>query len=251
MKNNILIEINNLTKIYLKGREPALDELNLDIYNGEIFGLLGPNGAGKTTTISILCNLISSTDGYCKINGYQVQKDFKHIKHFIGVVSQDIALYQLLTAYENLFYFGSMYDLPRKELKENIDYFLEKMGLFKVKNEKIKHFSSGMKRRVNLIAGILHKPWLVFLDEPTVGIDVQSRMVIIDYLKELNLKGVTLMYSSHMLDEAEKFCTRIAILDYGKLLAIGTPAELIEQYNEHCANLEDVFLNLTGRHVRD
>ncbi len=240
-----------MTKIYLKGKEPALDGLNLNIYESEIFGLLGPNGAGKTTTISILCNLISSTGGSCKINGYQVEKEFRFIKPFIGVVSQDVALYQLLTAYENLFYFGSMYDMNKKELKENIGYFLDKMGLYKVRNEKIKHFSSGMKRRVNLIAGILHQPRLVFLDEPTVGIDVQSRMVILDHLEELKRKGVTLLYSSHMLDEAEKLCNRIAILDYGKLLAIGTPDELTAQYNGKCNNLEDVFLHLTGRHVRD
>ncbi len=251
MENNVLIEIKDLTKVYLKGREPALDKLNLNIYNGEIFGLLGPNGAGKTTTISILCNLISSTEGYCKINGYDVQKDFISIKPFIGVVSQDIALYQLLTPYENLVYFGSMYSLPKKDLKERIDYFLEKMGLYKVKNEKIKYFSGGMKRRVNLIAGILHNPSLVFLDEPTVGIDVQSRMVILDHLNELNKEGVTLLYSSHMLDEAEKLCSRIAIIDYGKLLTVGTPSELTEQYNSNCNNLEDVFLHLTGRHVRD
>ncbi len=251
MENNVLIEINNLSKTYLKGRDPALDKLNLDIYNGEIFGLLGPNGAGKTTTISILCNLIKSTEGSCSIKGFDVHKEFRFVKPFIGVVSQDIALYQLLTPYENLVYFGSMFDLPKKELKERIDYFLEKMGLYKVKNEKIKHFSGGMKRRVNLIAGILHDPRLVFLDEPTVGIDVQSRMVILDYLNELNKEGVTLLYSSHMLDEAEKLCTRIAIIDYGKLLTVGTPEELITEYNSNCKNLEDVFLHLTGRHVRD
>jgi len=251
LEKTAYIEINNLCKTYIKGKDPALDGLTLSINKGEIFGLLGPNGAGKTTTISILCNLIKPTKGYCKINGFNVEKEFNLIKPLIGVVSQEIAIYKSLTAYENLMYFGSMYGLSKKELKERIGYFLEKMNLTKFKNEKIDHFSGGMKRRVNLIAGVLHDPELVFLDEPTVGIDVQSRRVIIDYLKELNNEGVTLLYSSHMMDEAENLCSGIAVIDYGKLVVQGTPKCLIEQNDSKCKTLEDVFLQLTGRNVRD
>jgi len=250
MKKNPLIEISNLTKIYPRSKEPAVDNLCLNIYEGEIFGLLGPNGAGKTTTLSVLCNLIAPTKGYCNINGYCVLNEFDRIKPLIGVVSQDIALYPTLTAYENLRYFGSMFDLPKNELKERIFTLLEKMGLLKYKDEKIKHFSGGMKRRVNLLAGILHMPKIVILDEPTVGIDVQSRIVILDYLEMLNHNGMTLLYSSHMLDEAEKFCSRIAIIDNGKIISKGTSQELIMQ-GDGFKNLEDVFLYLTGRNVRD
>ena len=249
-QKNILVEIKNLTKIYAGREEPSVNNLSLRVYEGEIFGLLGPNGAGKTTTLSILCNLLKPTEGECWIGGYSVDNEMEQVKPLIGVVSQEIALYENLTAVENLHYFGGMYKLPKHVLKERIHSLLDRMGLAKYKNERVKRFSGGMKRRVNLLAGVLHNPKLLFLDEPTVGVDVQSRSVMIEYLRELNRDGVTLLYTSHMLDEAEKLCSRIAIIDEGNVLVKGTPQELIMQ-DERCRNLEDIFLQLTGRHIRE
>jgi ABC-2 type transport system ATP-binding protein len=172
------------------------------------------------------------------------------IKQIIGVVPQDIALYPTLTAKENLDFYGSMYGLSGKDLRDKIKIWLEKLGLTKATNRRIETFSGGMKRRVNLIASILHQPKILFLDEPTVGIDVQSRNVIIDHLKELNEQGTTIIYTSHHLEEAENFCTDIAIIDYGKILSQGSPKDLISN-TPGSSNLEDVFLNLTKRKLRD
>lgn len=245
-----MVEIEKLSKTYAGRETPSVDALSLRVYEGEIFGLLGPNGAGKTTTLSILCNLLKPSAGNCRIAGHCVFHEMEEVKPLIGVVAQDIALYENLTAVENLQYFGGMYELPRTVLKERIHTLLKRMGLEKYKNERIKKYSGGMKRRVNLLAGVLHKPRLLFLDEPTVGVDVQSRNVMIEYLRELNREGVTLLYTSHMLDEAEKLCSRLAIIDAGKILVKGTPEELIRKEHD-CQSLEDIFLQLTGRHVRD
>ena len=215
-----------------------------------MFGLLGPNGAGKTTTISILCGLYPPTSGKITIDGMPLNDNISSIKQIIGVVPQDIALYPTLTARENLEFYGAMYGLSGKNLKDAINNWLEKLGLTKAANKKIETFSGGMKRRFNLIASILHQPKILFLDEPTVGVDVQSRTVIIGQLKELNKQGTTIIYTSHHLEEAENFCTDIAIIDYGKILIQGSPKNLIAQ-NTNAKNLEDVFLNLTKRNLRD
>ena len=163
---------------------------------------------------------------------------------------QEYALYPSLTAYENLSYFGSMYGLQGKVLKERIHLYLEKMGLLEFANKKIEIFSGGMKRRINLIASILHQPKILFLDEPTVGVDVQSKNVIIDHLKQLNKEGTTIVYTSHHLNEAEHFCSRVAIIDNGKIILKGKPKELISS-NEKAHNLEDVFIRYTGKELRD
>ena len=172
------------------------------------------------------------------------------IKKLMGVVPQEYALYPTLTARENLLYFGSMYGLKGKELKSKVEQSLDHLGLLKFADKKVETFSGGMKRRVNLIAGILHNPLILFLDEPTVGVDVQSKNVIIDYLKELNSKGTTIIYTSHHLVEAQDFCTQIAIIDRGKIFAQGTPKQLIAE-TENASNLEDVFISLTGKELRD
>jgi ABC-2 type transport system ATP-binding protein len=249
MEEKVIVEIQGIVKTYKDSIEPAVNHLTLNIYEGEIFGLLGPNGAGKTTTISILCDLIKPTSGKAKINGLFIHDAMRQIKGYIGVVSQDIALYEQLTAVENLRYFGGLYGIEKNELKNRINDFLHRLGLDQYKNKKVKTYSGGMKRRLNLIAGILHEPKLIFLDEPTVGIDVQSRNVIIEFLKEANKKGITILYTSHFMEEAEKLCTRICVIDYGKLVIKGTPSELMKQHESE--SLEEVFLKLTGKRLRD
>ncbi|HRW63685.1 MAG TPA: ABC transporter ATP-binding protein, partial [Bacteroidales bacterium] len=205
-----IIELKYLTKYYKGASIPAVDNIDLTIDKGEIYGLLGPNGAGKTTTISMLCGLFGPTSGNVFIDGMEYQHSAEKIKKIIGVVPQEIALYPSLTAKENLTFFGHMYGLKGKYLKERIHECLQLFGLEKNANRRIKTFSGGMKRRINLIAGILHKPKIIFLDEPTVGVDVQSRNVILEHLKNINKEGTTIIYTSHYMEEAENFCTRVA-----------------------------------------
>ncbi len=245
-----MIQINQLSKKYKDVDTYSVYNLNLTVEENEIFGLLGPNGAGKTTLISMLSSLLKPTSGSFSINNLTYQENKNEIKQLIGIVPQEYALYPSLTAYENLFYFGSMYGLKGNALKQNIYSHLEILGLSNFAEKKISAFSGGMKRRINLIASILHRPKVLFLDEPTVGVDVQSKNVIIDHLKQLNTNGTTIVYTSHHLNEAENFCTRVAILDYGQLICKGVPKDLIsEQENAH--NLEDVFLSKTGKALRD
>jgi ABC-2 type transport system ATP-binding protein len=245
-----LIEIRELTKYYKGNDEPAIKTLSLDIFPGEIFGLLGPNGAGKTTTISILCGLFPPTRGSVLIDGMDIRHDLDKIKHIIGVVPQDLALYPTLTALENLTFFGNMYGMKGTMLKDRIQECLKEFGLEKVARKQINTYSGGMKRRVNLIAGLLHRPKVLFLDEPTVGIDVQSRIFILDYLHAINQTGTTIIYTYHYMEEAENLCTRVAIVDRGNIIALGKPSELLKERPE-LTNLENIFLDLTGRTLRD
>ncbi len=250
MSTPAIIEIQHLTKTFKNATEPAVKGISFSIYQNEIFGLLGPNGAGKTTTISILCGLFPPTSGHVLIDGKNLKHQLAGIKQIIGIVPQDIALYPTLTARENLDFYGHMYGLKGKDLKVKINDWLEKLGLTDAANRLISTYSGGMKRRVNLIAGVLHNPKILFLDEPTVGVDVQSRNVIIEHLKDINRSGTTIIYTSHHMDEAENFCTRVSIIDHGKILTQGSPEDLIAD-NPGAANLENVFLNLTNRKLRD
>jgi len=250
MKQNPIIKISDLTKQYPNTDKPAVGGLNLNIYPGEIFGLLGPNGAGKTTTISMLCTHLKPNSGSIIINSKEVSTQQTAIRKEIGFVPQDIALYDKLTARENLHFFGNMFGMKGKALKDKINFWLKTFGLQEKSGKQIKTYSGGMKRRINLIAGLLHEPKILFLDEPTVGIDVQSKNIIIESLKEINKKGTTIIYTSHHMDEAEHFCSRIAIIDYGKIIAKGEPRKLIDDCEE-CENLESIFLKLTGRKLRD
>lgn len=245
-----IIEIKNLYKKYKHAEEFSVNGISLNINQNEIYGILGPNGAGKTTLISMLSGLIKPTSGTFKINGLSPQKDGFKLRQIIGIVPQEYALYPTLTAKENLMFFGSLYGLPHKKLKIAIDESLELMGLSKFADKKVEQFSGGMKRRCNLIAGTLHNPKILFLDEPTVGVDVQSKKAIIDYLLDLNKKGTCIIYTSHHLSEAEEFCTKIAIIDHGKIHAVGTPEELVNRVAS-AENLEDVFISLTGKELRD
>ncbi|WP_303316743.1 ABC transporter ATP-binding protein [Flavivirga abyssicola] len=245
-----MIEIKQLSKKYKGADIFSVSNLDLCISEKDIFGLLGPNGAGKTTLISLLCSLIKPTSGSFLINGLTYKKNKNQLKQLIGIVPQEYALYPTLTAFENLMYFGSMYGLKGNELKLKIKEALKTLGLSQFSNKKINTFSGGMKRRINLIASILHDPKVLFLDEPTVGVDVQSKNVIINYLKALNEKGTTIIYTSHHLNEAEAFCTKVAIIDHGKIITQGDPKSLIKE-QKNAKNLEDVFLALTGHALRD
>ena len=245
-----IIEIKNLYKKYKNADEFSVNNISLEIGENEIYGILGPNGAGKTTLISMLCGLIKPTSGSYTINGLSPRNRLNSIKKITGIVPQEYALYPTLTAKENLMFFGSLYGLKHAYLHQKIDEMLERVGLTNFANKKIEHFSGGMKRRCNLIAGIMHNPKVLFLDEPTVGVDVQSRNVIIEFLKELNQNGTSIVYTSHHLQEAEEFCTKIAIIDNGQIYAIGSPEELIAK-TPKAENLEDVFISLTGKELRD
>lgn len=245
-----MIKIESLSKKYKNSEHFAVEELDLEIPTGGVFGVLGPNGAGKTTLISMLCGLIQPTSGFFSIHGMDYKKNTYELKKTIGIVPQEYSLYPTMTARENLSYFGAMYNLPRNELKGLISEELEKYGLSEFADKKIKHFSGGMKRRVNLIAGTLHQPKLLFLDEPTVGVDVHSKAVIIKKLKEINSAGTSIIYTSHHLREAELFCDTVMILDHGKIICCDRPRVLIDDTPE-AVHLEDVFLNLTGIKLRD
>ena len=250
MPGQNIIEIDNLTKVFKDSFEPAVNAVSLAVKQNEVFGLLGPNGAGKTTIISILCGIMAPTAGNVKLAGMSLKENQAEIKQIIGVVPQDIALYPTLTARENLEFYGAMYGLSGKTKTDRINSWLEKLGLIQAADRRVDTFSGGMKRRVNLIASILHQPKILFLDEPTVGVDVQSRNVIIEHLKELNQQGTTIIYTSHHLGEAQDFCTEIAIIDNGRILKQGSPEKLITE-NNGANDLEDVFLNLTKRKLRD
>lgn len=228
---------------------PVLKGIDLQVKEGEIFGLLGPNGAGKTTLIHILCGLQQADSGHAEINGHDIVKERSLLKKLIGVVPQDIAVYDKLSARENLHFFGSCYGLKGSELKDKTEAYLERFGLAKNASRLVKTFSGGMKRRVNLIAAIMHEPKLLFLDEPTVGIDVQSRKVIVDFLQEFNQQGCSIFYTSHHMKEAETLCSQVGIMDNGSIISIGSPTELKKEYGtEH---LEEVFIQLTGKELRD
>lgn len=239
-----MVKLENISKIYKGATEFAVNGISLTINKGEIFGLLGTNGAGKTTIFSMLCGLFSPTSGNLFINGLSVRTQISEIKKHIGVVPQDIALYPTLTAKENLSFFGKMYGLKGNDLKKSIENWLKIFNLSKHSDKKIKTYSGGMKRRVNLIAGILHNPKLLLLDEPAVGIDARSRLEIMQELKKINQSGTTIIYTSHYLEEAEKFCTDIAIIDRGKIIIKGKPYDLIKQTGN--TNLEEMFFKLTG-----
>lgn len=249
MSGPAAIEVQNLVKTYPGNVVPAVNNISFTVPQGEVFGLLGPNGAGKTTTISILCGLKKQTSGTAGILGLNHTENREQLKMLTGVVPQDIALFPALTAFENLRYFGNMFGLSGAPLKEKILSLLDEFGLKDVTNRQVGTFSGGMKRRINLIAGILHEPRLLFLDEPTVGVDVQSRTMILEFLKSLNKKGTTIVYTSHLMEEAQSLCTHISIMDHGLIIASGSPGELISQYQT--SSLEEVFLKLTGRSVRD
>jgi ABC-2 type transport system ATP-binding protein len=225
-----ILEVKDLVKKY--GDFTAVNNISFDIKEGEIFSLLGPNGAGKTTTISVLSTLFIPTSGDAIVCGHSVKQDPMAVRNAIGVVPQDLALYEDLTARENLSFWGQMYGLAGKELNTRIDQVLDQIGLTDKAKHRIKTYSGGMKRRVNIGVGLLHKPRVLFMDEPTVGIDPQSRRAILDSVKELNRNGMTVLYTTHYMEEAQELSNRVGIIDHGQLIALGTQAELTRQVGE-------------------
>ncbi len=250
MDNDIALSAVDLVKVYPSAVRPALDKLSLRVKRGSIFGLLGPNGAGKTTLISILCTLLRPTAGSAAVFGQDVVRQAGSVRRTIGLVPQDIALYPTLTARENLRYFARIQRLPGRDIEARVDKCLATVGLLDQADRRVASFSGGMKRRANLAAGILHQPELLFLDEPTVGIDAQSRNLILDRLAELNQAGMTLIYTTHYMEEVEQLCDDIAIVDSGKVIARGAPRALLAE-QDTCQNLEELFLVLTGKQLRD
>ncbi|WP_299255377.1 ABC transporter ATP-binding protein [uncultured Cytophaga sp.] len=241
------IHISNLSFQYNENSGVYFNDFNLTIFEGERFGLFGPNGAGKSTLMSLMTGLIKPQTGSVDLFNQHITN--KQSRTLFGYVPQDFSLYEELSPIENLTFFGAWAGLSKKEIQVRIHELLEILGLMDVKNKAVKTFSGGMKRRVNLAIGVIHKPKILFLDEPTVGVDIQTRHAIIEYLKQLNEAGMTLVYTSHQLTEAEDLCNRIALMDHGKILTCGEIATLLQTHNEE--NLESLFLHLTGKEYRN
>ncbi len=225
-----ILEVSQLTKYY--GDFAAVKSVSFDIQEGEIFSLLGPNGAGKTTTISMLSTLYTPTSGDARVGGFSIRKEPMAVRGIIGVVPQELALYEDLSARENLSFWGQMYSLSGKALKERIEQVLKQIGLSERANQRISAYSGGMKRRVNIGVGLLHRPRLLFMDEPTVGIDPQSRRAILDTVKDLNQQGMTVLYTTHYMEEAQELSDRVGIIDHGEMIALGTQQELTRQVGQ-------------------
>lgn len=245
-----LLRASQLRKTFPGLPEPALNGIGLAVHPGEILGLLGPNGAGKTTALSILSGLLRPDSGEVSIGGFDLRKHPRRARECFGLAPQEIALYPDLTAAENLRFFGQLYGLTGTTLAERVEHALTFTGLADRAKQRVGTFSGGMKRRANLAAAILHRPRLVFLDEPTVGIDAQSRNLILERLERLAEAGTGMIYTTHYMEEAERLCTRIAVIDAGSIIAQGTSAELRAAHPEQ-ENLGDLFLHLTGRNLRD
>ena len=222
-----MLECRGLRKTY--GARVAVDEVGFEIAPGETYGLLGPNGAGKTTTISIVCGLLARDAGEVSVAGWPIAPDATDAKAAIGLVPQEIALYEDLTGRENLRFFGSLQDLRRTELDARVAEVLRIVGLSDRADERVEAYSGGMKRRANIAAGLLHRPQLLVLDEPTVGVDPQSRNAILESIEALGSEGLSVLYTTHYMEEAERLCDRIGIIDEGRLVAEGTRRELIGQ----------------------
>jgi len=240
LRNTNAIQVNDLHKNY--GDLYAVQGVSFEIRAGEIFSLLGPNGAGKSTTISMLSCLLKPTQGDAFVNGHSILHDPQGVKASLGVVPQEIALYQDLSARENLEFWGSMFGLRGEGLRRRVDEVLEIIQLSDRQKSKVSTFSGGMKRRVNIGAALLHKPNVIIMDEPTVGIDPQSRRHILDNVKELNDQGMTVLYTTHYMEEAQELSNRIAIMDQGKVIASGTHTELVRIVGE----MDRIDLTLTG-----
>lgn len=249
MEENInIIETQNLTKKY--GDFTAVDDISFEVKCGEIFAFLGPNGAGKTTTIRMLTTLLDPDSGTIIVNGYKTVDNKPEVRKSFGIVFQDPSLDNELTAFENLEFHGIMYDVPKKTRRERIEQLLKFVGLYDRKNDFVKNFSGGMKRRLEIARGLIHHPKILFLDEPTIGLDPQTRNHLWEYIKKLNKEeGMTVFLTTHYMEEADNIANTIAIIDVGKIIAKGTPEELKKQTNQD--SLEKAFLQLTGKEIRE
>jgi ABC-2 type transport system ATP-binding protein len=243
-----IIEVRDLTKKF--GDIMAVDHISFEVKAGEIFAFLGPNGAGKSTTIKMLTTLLRQTSGQIKLNGLDPLNDSDGVRRSFGIVFQDPSLDDQLTAWENMEFHGVLYGVPRNTRRQRIDELLKFVDLWDRRDSPVKEFSGGMKRRLEIARGLLHHPKIIFLDEPTLGLDPQTRNHMWSYLKELNkTEGITVFLTTHYMEEADRVAQRIAVIDHGKIIATGTSAELKAETDTD--SLEDAFLALTGRTIRD
>lgn len=225
MASDSIIDVENLTKMF--GKFTAVDDISFSVKKGEIFGLLGPNGAGKSTTLRMLSTLAKPTSGTALIGGYDINKKDTEVRKLIGIVSEKMIMYNRLTAKENLWFFGSLFDIPKDELNKRIDELLELVQLTKWKNSQVGTFSTGMRQRMNVIRALLNLPQVLFLDEPTLGLDPQSSVEIREFIRKLNKEnGTTVVLTTHMMVDADLLCDRIAIVDHGKIVALDTSPNL-------------------------
>jgi len=245
---NNIIEVKNLTKKFED--LVAVNNISFVVKEGEIFAFVGPNGAGKTTTIKMLTTLLHPTSGEMKLNGCNPVIDKNEVRHSFGIVFQDPSLDDELTAYENMEFHGVLYKVPKDLRRKRIEELLKFVELWDRRNDLVKHFSGGMKRRLEIARGLIHHPKVLFLDEPTLGLDPQTRSHIWNYIKDLNKEEkMTVFFTTHYIEEVERVAQRVAIIDHGKIIAEGSPAELEEQ--TRTSSLEDAFLELTGRTIRE
>jgi ABC-2 type transport system ATP-binding protein len=247
--NPLAVNIKDLGFSYPRQSALFFSHLNLTVAAGERFGLFGPNGAGKTTLMNLMTGVLSFPEGSIELLGQEVKKNNRSVNKLFGFIPQDFSFYQELSPAENLEFFGAWSGLHRQEIRQRTIELLEVLGLTDVRNKPVQTFSGGMKRRVNLAIAVIHHPEILFLDEPTVGVDVQTRHAIINYLKELNKKGTTLIYTSHQLSEAEDLCERIALIDEGRIIAHDDLQVLLEEHRQD--GLEGLFLSLTGKDYRN
>ncbi len=248
---NNAIEVKNLKK-HFKGKRgmedvKAVDGLSFHVEKGEVFSLLGTNGAGKTTTINILTGVLLPTEGIASVGGYNVEKEMKKIKEMISVCPQEPALYKFLTGLGNIKFFGNMYMMPKDKIVERGEELLKLLGLYDARNRFTRGYSGGMKRQLSLIISLINEPDILFLDEPTVGLDPRNRRKVWDFLKSQKDQKHTIILTTHYIEEAEALCDRVAIMDYGEIIAIGSPQELIAEHQ--VKNLEEVFMKITGRSI--
>lgn len=245
-----ILEINSLRKTF--GEKTVVNRLSFKVNEGEILGFLGPNGAGKSTTISMITTILDFDEGKVLFEGREVNSDDNDLKKILGYVPQDIALFNDLTAYENVKFFGSLYGLKGSYLNNRVKEALELVGLYDRKNDYPDSFSGGMKRRLNIACSIVHKPKILIMDEPTVGIDPQSRNNILEVAKSLRDEGTTIIYTSHYMEEVEAICNRLIILDNGQIVESGYKDEIKTKYrSKGLNNLEEIFLYITGKELRD
>jgi len=249
VKDTLAINITDLEFRYPDNSDLSFSGLNLKIKKGDRFGLFGPNGAGKTTLMNLMTGVLGVDKGSIALLGNDVSKKNKTVNKLFGFVPQDLSFYQELTPVENLEFFGAWSGLNEPQISKRTDELLHILGLQDVRDKQVQKFSGGMKRRVNLAIGVIHNPQVLFLDEPTVGVDVQTRHAIINYLRELNKSGTTLVYTSHQLSEAEDLCNEVALLDDGRIIAQGNLHALLAEHKHE--SLEDLFINLTGREYRN
>lgn len=248
------VQVMDLVKHF--GKNEAVKGVSFTIGKGEIFGLLGPNGAGKSTTINMMCGYLTPTAGDTLVNGISTRQQPLKVKHMLGVVPQEIAIYKDLNPLENLEFFGQIYDMSAKERKERAAEVLHFVGLYDRRKEPVKHFSGGMQRRINMAVAMIHQPQFLMMDEPTVGVDPQSRENIFDTIEKLRDQGITVLYTTHYMEEAERLCNHIAIMDDGKIIAMGTLEQLLamrDQTREVARphGLQELFIQLTGKNLRD